>query len=58
VQVGGCALRLRGGREDEALLVGEHGDLGREVTGVVRSWLELGHDAEIIRACSLYDFVR
>lgn len=47
VQVGRCALSVRGGRENEALLVGEHLEPGREVTGVVRPGLELRYDAEI-----------
>ena len=40
-------MRMRGGREDEPLLVGEHLEPGLEVTGVVRPRLELRHDAEV-----------
>lgn len=47
VQIGDGALRMCGCREDEALVIGQHGKPACQVRRVVRPGLQLGHDAKV-----------
>lgn len=40
-------LRMGGGLEDGALVIGEDLEPVSEIGGMVRAWLELWHDAQI-----------